>query len=143
MKIEIKHKWSLSVLFGGDYGTTKEAAEAAVNCGADLRGADLCGANLRDADLGDGTTMPHGESWKRYKEEVVPALMQAGGKPIDDVLATGCWDCHSWSNCPMHAVFGIAGPEYGPILLVPRIKEFVHYFDAGLIPKPSTTTDAK
>jgi uncharacterized protein YjbI with pentapeptide repeats len=61
MKIEIKSRWSGSVLFSLETDSWKVALEAAVKSGADLcganlrdadlRGANLRGANLRDADL--------------------------------------------------------------------------------------------
>ena len=57
MKIEIKHKTTGSVLFGGAYDSRKLCIEAAVKtkanlCKADLYGADLYGANLCGANLG-------------------------------------------------------------------------------------------
>jgi hypothetical protein len=56
MYIQIKHLINNSVLFEGDYGTLKEAVEAAVRqkvdlYGANLYGADLCGADLYGANL--------------------------------------------------------------------------------------------
>ena len=51
MKIEIKNRWTGSVLFEVDIGSSKLAVEAAVKGGADLRRADLHGADLREADL--------------------------------------------------------------------------------------------
>ena len=49
--IEIKNRWNGKVLYSGEHADIKEAVEAAVKAGADLRGANLGGANLRDADL--------------------------------------------------------------------------------------------
>jgi len=80
--------------------------------------------------------MPDGMLFSTYKRDVVPALLTAGGKTMDEIRASGCWDCHTWTNCPMHVAFGISSPEEGPILLRSRIKEFVDLFDAGLIPAP-------
>jgi Family of unknown function (DUF5758)/Pentapeptide repeats (8 copies) len=71
MKIEIKSRWSGSILFAIEAENWRIALEAAVGakadlreadlhgadlrgahlCGANLHGADLCGANLRGADL--------------------------------------------------------------------------------------------
>ena len=98
--------------------------------GADLSGADLSVANLRDAYLTGS------ELFEVYCSDVVPALLTAGGKTLQEVLDTGCWECHDWSNCPMHAAFGISNPDEAPVLLRPRVKEFVQLFDAGLLPKP-------
>ena len=53
MKIEIKSRWSSSVLFSfeTEKNSIRLTIEAGVQQGADLRGADLRGANLRGADL--------------------------------------------------------------------------------------------
>jgi len=53
VKIEIKSRYSGGVLFSFEAGTLKAAIEAAVNCDANLGGADLGGADLGDADLRD------------------------------------------------------------------------------------------
>jgi len=54
MKIEIKSRYTESVLFSHDVdeNTLKISLLAALKAGADLCGANLCGANLRVADLG-------------------------------------------------------------------------------------------
>jgi hypothetical protein len=98
--------------------------------GASLDGASLDGASLVRASLEPKLT------WEQYLSDVVPALLTAGGKTLAEVLATGCWRCHTWDNCPMHAAFGIKTSDEGPVLLRPRIKEFVRFFDSGLIPEP-------
>ena len=82
--------------------------------------------------------MPNGEGWKSYLRDAVPALLTAGGRPLEEVATEEHWSCHDWNNCPMNAAFGIDGPEKGPVLLQPRIKEFVEYFDQGLIPRPGS-----
>ena len=51
MKMEIKSRWSKSVLFTLETDSLKLAVEAGVKIGADLRAADLRGADLRGADL--------------------------------------------------------------------------------------------
>jgi hypothetical protein len=124
--------------------------------GADLRGADLSGANLRGAYLGDADlsganlsgaylrdaknvgdfTMSDGLRFSEYLRDVVPALLTAGGKTLEEVVGSGAWKCHSWENCPMAAAFGIDSADKGPPLLRGRIKEFVQFFDAGMIPNP-------
>jgi hypothetical protein len=48
---EIKHRFTLAVLYSSEASTIREAVESAVKGGADLRGADLEGANLGGADL--------------------------------------------------------------------------------------------
>jgi hypothetical protein len=49
--IEIKHRYTNSILFACDLGTIKEAVVKAVSSGANLRGADLYGADLYGANL--------------------------------------------------------------------------------------------
>ena len=49
--IEIKSRWSGEVLYSGEHASLKEAVEAAVKAGADLRCANLAGADLRCANL--------------------------------------------------------------------------------------------
>ena len=51
--IKIKNRWNGKVLYSGEHADIKEAVEAAVKAGADLRGADLCGADLCGANLCD------------------------------------------------------------------------------------------
>ena len=51
MNIEIKHRWSVAVLFSAEVGSLKLAVELAVKQRADLRRADLAGADLTGADL--------------------------------------------------------------------------------------------
>ena len=110
--------------------------------GANLRGANLSGANLSDANLSDanlsgaylsGAYLPTGEKWETYLAEVLPKLLVAGGKTVEQVMATGAWQCHQWDNCPMHAAFDIDSSADGPALLRPRIAQFVQLFDAQLI----------
>lgn len=53
MKVEIKNRFTGSVLFEGEFTSIKLCLEAAVKVHAPLGGADLRGADLRDADLRD------------------------------------------------------------------------------------------
>lgn len=121
--------------------------------GAYLRGADLGGANLEDANLrgadlvgakfDDKTVMPYGETWREYLEHVVPQLLIAGGKPLAAVACEEHWKCNSWENCPMAAAFDVHSESDTPLLLRPRVREFVQLFDAGLIPMPKTEEQSK
>ena len=140
--IEILHRYTKATLYAS--ATANDIATAIIEAvktgahlrGADLDGADLDGAYLRGANLGDTTVMPNGETWKQYREEVLPALLTAGGKSLAEVACAEHWDCHDWGNCPMAAAFGIASDFEGPPLLRPRIREFIQLFDARLIPMP-------
>ena len=122
MSVSILHKITGAVLFKSD---------AANLSGAYLSGADLSGANLRSA------TLSTGETFERYLAEVVPALCVAGGRAVADVVTPEHWACNSWDNCPMAAAFGVHGPEECPPLLRPRVTQFIHLFDHGLIPLAS------
>jgi len=51
MKIEIKNRWTGVVIFSGDYGSLKEAVEAAVGMGVSLNHASLNYASLDGASL--------------------------------------------------------------------------------------------
>jgi len=104
--------------------------------GAHLRDADLRGAHLRDADL-RGARLETGETMAQYIESVVPALCTAGGRTIEEVATA--WNCHDWGNCPMHVAFnGAESPDDPrvPMLLRPRVHQFVRLFDARLLPNP-------
>ena len=112
---------------------------------AHLSGADLSGANLYEAELRwailygihlHKTMMPSGESWEFYLESIVPQLLAAGGRPLFEVATPENWSCHTWINCPRATAVGAGSEEDCPVLLLPRIKEFIQYFDALLIPRP-------
>ena len=104
---------------------------------ADLSSADLSSANLSYANLklDDGTRLPTGETWKEYREQVVPALLTAGGKELAAVVAES-WECHSWENCPMAVAFGVHNLDKIPVLYRPRAEQFIQFFDAKMLPKP-------
>ncbi len=159
MKIEIKHRYEGNVLFSFETDSMKVALEAGVKSGANLDGANLYGANLVRANLDganlyganldganldganlDGakispsTRIETGETWKEYLEQVLPALLTAGGKALSDVVTKENWDCHTWDNCPMASAFASKDINGVPILLRPRANQFIKFFDAKLIP---------
>jgi len=102
--------------------------------GANLYGANLDGANLDGANLDGATRLPTGETWQEYVEQVVPALLTAGGKSLEECKEH--WECHTWSNCPMAWAFNCSGLEGVPILFRPRAAQFIQFFDAKLLPCP-------
>ena len=144
MKIEIKSWYDGKILFEGEFGSLKLAVEAAVGQEIRLSGASLAGANLAEASLAranlDGasldekTILPTGETWKEYLTVVVPALLTAGGKSLQEIATPKTWDCHTWENCPMAEAFGGHSLQDVPILLRPRAEQFIKFFDAKLIP---------
>ena len=101
---------------------------------ADLRDAVLSGAVLKGASLEKNTIIETGETWGQYLNEVLPALLTAGGRTLTEVLTPQHWDCHSWQNCPMAAAFATHNIDGVPLLLKPRAEQFIRYFDAKLIP---------
>lgn len=105
---------------------------------ANLGGANLQDANLRDANLRGAIVASDGKTLEQYMEWL-PTLLTAGGKTVEEVASH--WDCHTWSNCPMHAAFDAVH-----IIGVPRqwqthAGEFICLFDAGVIPRPNDTLD--
>ena len=99
-----------------------------------LADAYLARADLADAKNAETCRLETGETLKDYREQVVPALIEAGGKKVADPTVRASWNCHSWSNCPMHVVFGIDSASEAPPLLRPRVTQFVRLFDANLLP---------
>ena len=51
MKFQIKHRYSLAVLFEAEAGTLNEVVQKAVAQRIDLRGSDLSGSDLSGSDL--------------------------------------------------------------------------------------------
>ena len=97
--------------------------------GAVLTGADLTGADLTGAVLRDGVT-----TWEQYKTVLVPALLIAGGKSLDEVANPEMWNCHNWTNCPTHAAFNANTIAEVPPLYRELANDFIRYFDSGLLP---------
>jgi len=101
---------------------------------ADLRFANLRGADLRDADLGDDAILSDGVVWKSYVDELVPALLQAGGRSLDEMAQPRIWECHSWENCPMAEAFGVHDLSNIPALYRAPANLFIQFFDARVAP---------
>jgi uncharacterized protein YjbI with pentapeptide repeats len=107
--------------------------------GAKLQGANLQYANLQDAKLQDAKDLrlPTGETWHEYLTETVPALLTAGGQPLESFAEH--FACHSWENCPMAHAFNTHDLSGVPVLLRPRAEQFIQFFDAKQIPWPLPT----
>lgn len=98
---------------------------------ANLQGADLRGAYLQGAIVAsDGKTLEQYMEW-------LPTLLTAGGKTVEEVASH--WDCHTWSNCPMHAAFDADDISGVPEQWRAHAEEFICLFDAGVIPHPEVT----
>ena len=121
--IVIKSWRTQKELFSADVETVKDALVAAVASEANMSGADLRWARL-----------PTGETWEEHLAQTLPALLVAGGQPLESFAES--WQRHSWENCPMHHAFGAADISGVPMLLRPRAEQFIYFFDHGLIPWP-------
>ena len=103
---------------------------------ANLGGANLSGANLRDANLSDAIVTADGQTLTKYMEWL-PTLLTAGGKTVAEVAEH--WDCHTWSNCPMHAAFGANDIHGVPEEWRDDAQVFITLFDAWALPRPEVT----
>jgi hypothetical protein len=107
---------------------------------ADLRSADLSSANLRSANLSDETALSGGFVWKAYLEELVPALLTAGGKKLEEVANPETWACHSWGEeekqlaCPIATAFSVHSIVDVPILYREQANFFIQIFDQKIVP---------
>ena len=63
-------------------------------------------------------------------------LLEGGGKKLEDILATGCWECHRWDNCPLHEAYGVYCINDLPQERRSDGAIFVSLFDSRLLPKP-------
>ena len=162
-KLEIKNRWTDAVIYAGEAATIAELLvnavrdhinlsdadlrhadlSGAVLSGAVLSGAVLSGADLKGASIEKNTIIETGETWGRYLNEVLPALLTAGGRTLTEVLTPQHWDCHSWQNCPMAAAFATHNIDGVPLLLKPRAEQFIRYFDAKLIPIKAIPVEAR
>ena len=87
MKIEIKNRWTGTIIFGGDFSCVAAAVMAAINSRANLSRAylsraDLSGANLsgaKGAELAVASTriLPEGDliAWKLCRDKVLVKLL--------------------------------------------------------------------
>jgi hypothetical protein len=103
-----------------------------------LLDADLTGADLAGAHMSKSTFLPTGETWEEYCTEVVPALLTAGGKSLEEVVSY--WHGLTWPNCPLAVAFGVSALEDVPALYRPRAEQFAQLYDAGLLRKPKVPT---
>jgi len=107
--------------------------------GANLTGANLTGANLADANL-TRAVLSDGVRWGEYLSDLVPALLVAGGKTLEEVATPAHWNCHSWNGdtvgCPMAVAFSARSLSDIPALHRWQAGRFIQLFDARLIPLP-------
>ncbi|HEX3856540.1 MAG TPA: pentapeptide repeat-containing protein [Verrucomicrobiae bacterium] len=83
MKIEIKNRWTESIIFSVTADSMKLAVKLALEQKTDLRGADLRGADLSDAVL-----------------PFIPKIEDLDGKILAAIGKEGCaLDMESWHVC--------------------------------------------
>lgn len=115
--------------------------------GADLSGAnfifsDIFQSNFAGAIFSDDTVIETADTWREYLDSVVPALLTAGGKTVEQIVKAGAWDPSSWPpgptwvHTPVGVAFGVPDHDELPKLLWPRVVQFDWYFVNDLIPKP-------
>lgn len=82
---------------------------------------------------------------ERYRKtcEAVLASLTAGGKKLTDVATPEHWECHSWTNCPMHAAFGADGLHQVPDEHRQAAATFIALFDGKHIPMPVIAEEPK
>jgi hypothetical protein len=147
------------VLYQGEAVETRDLVSSAVATGAtlsyaNLRGADLRDANLRgatlsyanlsdatlsDANLSDATLPPQ-YTLDEFVESVVPDLIASGllkrGVPCESWLSAVCsaehFECHTWSNCPMAAAWGVERTSEIDAAWRVHADLFIQLFDARL-----------
>ena len=144
MPVIIKRHYDDKVLYEAPAAETlKDALEQAVADNARLDNARLDSCNLVNANLINArldnaslanARLPTGETWDEYITQVVPALLTAGGRELAAVATEQTWACHTWENCPIAEAFETHGLFDVPMLLRPRVEQFLQLFDARVIP---------
>ena len=99
MKIQIKNRFTMDVIFEHEADSLKIAVEFAVKSGADLSGADLSGANLYGADLsGANLSGANLSGADLYGEKINKSPIQ--------ILGIKWWTCitekHIQIGCQIH-----------------------------------------
>ena len=100
--------------------------------GADLRRANLNGTNFSDANL-TSTILPNGQIYAEYLK-TLPKLFTATGRKFEEIVTKDHWNCHHWDNCPMAVVFSVRSLSEIPATWRQRVKDFITYFDARMLP---------
>ena len=122
---KIQHRLTGAVLYEGEAETLRDLVATAVKSGASLDGA-----SLRNASLVGASVLPGGVTFKEFVDDVVPALLGANPTlPLAHVVTEEQWACHSWSNCPMHAVFGVERLSDVPAVWRSHAELFIRLFD--------------
>jgi uncharacterized protein YjbI with pentapeptide repeats len=108
--------------------------------GANLARASLAGANLDGASLAGASRLPPQYTLDEFVESVVPDLIASGllklGVPCESWLSVVCsaehFECHTWSNCPMAAAWGVERTAEIDAAWRVHADLFIQLFDARL-----------
>lgn len=116
-----------------------------------FQGSELVRCDLSDADMSGAlfdfqlslhgkhnrisnlTVLPSGVTWGEYLDQVLPYLLQSGRVPLVEVMKKEIWECHSWENCPMRVLFGVAYETDVPPQLRNLAREFINLYDGRLL----------
>lgn len=70
-----------------------------------------------------------------FAPKIVP-LLEGGGKSINEIVASGCWKCHDWTNCPLHCAYGANSIDDLPAERRADGAIFISLFDAKMLACP-------
>lgn len=95
--IEIRHRYNLAILCSLDAPTIKEALQAGIKSGADLRGANFSGANLKGSNLSDlqlaqFKICPEGQLivWKKLSNSMAKLAIPENAKRVNAIGSRKC-----------------------------------------------------
>ena len=72
-------------------------------------------------------------------QELVPALLAAGGNPVPDEA----WQCYTWKNCLVANAFGVKGLSGVPLLYREQAQFLIQVFDAKLLSRELCYPESK
>ena len=98
--MQIRHRYTDTVLFEGVFESMKALLEAAIASGAYLRGANLSGANLRGANLSDANLSG---AYLRGAKDADYAVAQTRILPDGDLIG--------WKKCKNDVIVKLRIPE--------------------------------
>lgn len=107
--------------------------------GANLRGANFAHANFKGVKDIPNFTMPDGLRFHQYTRDVVPALLTAGGRSLDDIKQSVGWDPNNCPVGPVEYAFFVDTIDEIPLLYRARAIEFTMLFNAHMLPEPWET----
>lgn len=84
--------------------------------------------------------LPSGEIWQSFVDQVSPQLLTLRGHNLADLVAASGWT-PTVKRCqwPICLAFDTVSDDLHlfPALLQPRVAQWLHYFEAGILPPPA------